>query len=64
MPYVARIEHRQTAAPVQGALYRLNRNGKQVYEGRTDKDGLTLTQNVGHFDSLEVVVPPEYSASD
>jgi hypothetical protein len=64
MPYVARVEHRQTAAPVQGALYRLRRNGKQVYEGRTDKDGLTLTQNVGYFDSLEVEVPPEYSASD
>lgn len=64
MPYVVRIEHRQTALPAQGALYRLHRNGKQLYEGRTDKDGLTFTQNVGYFDNLEVVIPPEYSTSD
>lgn len=59
MPYVVRFHDRQTMAPLPGRLYRLHYNGKQVYEGRTDKNGLTFTQNVGYFEAWDVVVPPE-----
>lgn len=58
MPYVVRFHDRQTSAPLPGRLYRLHYNGKQVYEGRTDKNGLTYTQNVGYFETWDVVVPP------
>lgn len=59
MPWTIRLLNRQTMEPLAGRAYTLRRNDKQVFKGRSDREGFTLTQNVDYFEQLSVDMSEE-----
>lgn len=55
LPYSVQLTDRQTQMLLTNTAYEILIDGKKVYEGRSDKDGYTFTQNIDYLENIEFI---------